>query len=239
MIGEAPNLIPCSLPSLSFFLLPLSSAVSIPRPSCHPCLSRNGRFPFLSLRHSKIETASPRRSNHWSFFFYGSFFPPAFNSLLQDSLDSLGDYVSCYYSSREEHPRIPPPTSASSVPSTPSMLLLFFGYRFIDLLGESPTRDKTSTVSITYFYKDENLFICGMRIFIKCAQITLTLPNASNVIKNFDQEIFCDGNMQQYVFFLVTHELNNYKNFPQKIVFTKNFYNHLIYVILKNKYAVA
>lgn len=142
--------------TLSSFSLPLLSSLVFCRLDSSAIVSslslRQRRAVPLSSTHSKIKTASPRRSNHWSFFFYGSFFLSAFNLLLQDSLDSLGDYVSCYYSSREEHPRIPPPISASSVPSTPSMLLLFFGYRFIDLLVESTTRDKTSTVSITYTF---------------------------------------------------------------------------------------
>jgi len=88
------------------------------------------------------------------FFFLSS----AFNSLLQDSLDSLGDYVSCYYSSRGKHPR---------VPSRPILMLLVFLLRCrcyssspaIDLLISSPrissARDKTSSVSAAHFYEDE------------------------------------------------------------------------------------
>lgn len=74
--------------------------------SCHPSPSRDDALSLL-LQHSKGESPSLRRFKPSSSFFFRRFLFSAFSSLLQDSLDSLGDYVSCYYSSRGTPPRIP------------------------------------------------------------------------------------------------------------------------------------
>lgn len=93
MIGEAPNRFPLLLPRFRSFapstiLLPPSSLTpekpSTPLPLSLSLLNRTG-FPFLA------PSFSPRP------FLVG----PA-RSCREDSLDSPGDYVSCYYSSLSE-----------------------------------------------------------------------------------------------------------------------------------------
>lgn len=113
MIGEAPNLV--RLLSLSFsrslilslsFLLSLSSSISISRCPVIPLPLATTRCPSCSnIR--KERSPSLRRFKPSSLLFFRRFLFSAFSSLLQDSLDSLGDYVSCYYSSRGTPPRIP------------------------------------------------------------------------------------------------------------------------------------
>lgn len=151
MIGEAPKPGSTALPLFLFFpsslflsfspCLPLSRSPAIPLSSLSlsPSLFRDDAS-FLPFQHLKIGTPSPSLQTSRSCFFLLRFLFSAFNSLLQDSLDSLEDYVSCYYSSRGTPPRIPSssplPPAALGVPSALSTLLLIFGYRFIDLLLE-------------------------------------------------------------------------------------------------------
>lgn len=102
--------------SLSFYpsCLPLSLSSAV---LSSLSLSRWRRIVFLTL------TLENRISlfivpNLCVPFFHDSFF---FNSLLQDSLDSLGDYVSCYYSSQGTPPHIP--SSFPFPPLLPAFLL--------------------------------------------------------------------------------------------------------------------
>jgi len=123
--------------SLSFFPFLLVFLHLDPLLSCHLSPSRDDALSF-PLQHSKIESPS----SSLQIFFFPRFLFSTLSSLLQDSLDSLGDYVSCYYSSRGTPPRISSSTPLSpfasfSVPSAPSMLFLIFGYRFIDLLSKN------------------------------------------------------------------------------------------------------
>lgn len=158
MIGEAPNLVrllSSSLPSISSRVLSprsLASHNSSPLSVSSLFLSLAQRcVSSLSFRRTKIEknppflvAPIPVRLLFLQFFF------SVFNSLLHDSLDSLEDYVSCYYSSRGTHPRIPLRLTVDSIvfllrrrcySSSPAIDLLIFS------LGESSARDNTSTAS--------------------------------------------------------------------------------------------
>lgn len=137
MIGEAPNLV-----RLLFFSLILWAAFSLSL-LVSPCLSRRPParprslrplciIPFPSrndassfpLRHLKIEgtvLVAPIPPV-LLFLRFLLFFFSAFNSPLQDSLDSLGDYVSCYYSSRGTPAH--PPSSLTVLPSLSLLLSL-------------------------------------------------------------------------------------------------------------------
>lgn len=108
---------------LSLSLPSPPSPPAIPRPLCIiPFPSRNdASFP---LRHLKIEgtvLVAPI-SPVLLFLRFLLFFFSAFNSPLQDSLDSLGDYVSCYYSSRGTPAH--PPSSLTVLPSLSLLLSL-------------------------------------------------------------------------------------------------------------------
>lgn len=111
--------------SLSF-LAPLLVFLYVDPPlSCQPfSLTRRHVVPFAPTRveQSRGQILPLRRSKPVSSFFFPRFLFSAFSSLLQDSLDSLGDYVSCYYSSRGTPPRIPSPSPF--LPSLPSAFLL-------------------------------------------------------------------------------------------------------------------
>lgn len=118
MIGEAPNLVRllplCFSLSHSLFLsfcFSLSSSISIPRCSVIPLpLSRRCVLSASTLE-NRISLSSSFQTSE--FLFFPRLLFSAFSSLLQDSLDSLGDYVSCYYSSRGTPPRIPSSPSPS------------------------------------------------------------------------------------------------------------------------------
>lgn len=130
MIGEAPNLV--RLLSLSFsrslilslsLLLSLSSSISIPRCPVIPLPLATTRRPSCSnIRKENLPLSVA--SNLRAPFFFRRFLFSAFSSLLQDSLDSLGDYVSCYYSSRGTPPRIPSSSPFLSLSPFPSAFLL-------------------------------------------------------------------------------------------------------------------
>lgn len=151
-----PLFLPLPL-SLSFFLFLLVFLYLDPPLFCHPSPS------LTTMRSFRFNTRKQDLPLFVAPNLRVPFFPrllfSAFSSLLQDSLDSLGDYVSCYYSSRGTPPRIP------SSPSPSFRFLLrrrcyssSSSYRFIDLLSqESSARDKTSTVSAAYFYENENI----------------------------------------------------------------------------------
>lgn len=118
-LGRLLSVSPCfslSLPSPP-------SPPAIPRPLCIiPFPSRNDASSF-PLRHLKIEgtvLVAPIPPV-LLFLRFLLFFFSAFNSPLQDSLDSLGDYVSCYYSSRGTPAH--PPSSLTVLPPSLSLLL--------------------------------------------------------------------------------------------------------------------
>jgi len=165
MIGEAPNLVRL-LSSLSPFFPVSHSSLSCsppylpPSPPAPPAVTSILFPPSLTSCCLPHAGSALENRNHLllvaPIFRYFFFYVPSFSLLFfffgvklallrGDSLDSLGDYVSCYYSSRgTQRPRVPsglpatPPHlgPASSVPTARSTLPRFLGYRFIDLRRE-------------------------------------------------------------------------------------------------------
>lgn len=104
-----PLFLPLPLSLFLSFCFSLSSSISIPRCSVIP-LPLSRCVLFASTLENRISSSSSLQT---SVLFFPRLLFSAFSSLLQDSLDSLGDYVSCYYSSRGTPPRIPSPPSPS------------------------------------------------------------------------------------------------------------------------------
>lgn len=173
--GAWPNLVRLLLYHL--LSLPLSLSLSLSFPlflDCHPSPTRDDAVVSSrsGIRKQKPIPLSPSSSfqcllppmRSFFFFFFTFLFFLSFTSLLQDSLDSLGDYVSCYYSSRGKHPRVP------LLPRRPTLLVFLLRRRCcssssaIDLLifplrRISSARDKTSSVSVRSLLRRRNILV--------------------------------------------------------------------------------
>lgn len=148
--------------SLSFFVFLLVFLYLDPPLSCHPSLSLSRRrvvlFALTLENRISLFIALNLGTSFFSMvpFFGVQLAPPGLVRFTR----GLCFVLLQLSRNTPAHPFVLPlPLFASfCVPSAPSMLLLIFGYRFIDLLSEeSPARDKTSTASAAYFYEDEDI----------------------------------------------------------------------------------